>query len=181
MAMKPRDSCADKLPTFVEVANIELLDAPIPDSWILGGRPQARCGALAHGADGWASSVVWECTAGNFRWQFGWEETIFILAGSARVIAEDGTVMVLKAGDAAYFAQGSGAEWQIDSYVKKLSFTRGNIPAYVRKPLALVRNLRQGSNDLVQSFKQLSWTRKAIAALVGVGGSLALINMVFEM
>jgi uncharacterized protein len=163
------------------LASVELLDAPIPDSWVLSGRPNARSGALAHSLDGWASSVVWDCTAGSFRWQFGWEETVFILEGSVRVITETGAVLVLTPGDVAYFAQGTSAEWQVDSYVKKIAFTRGLVPAYVRKPLAMLRNLRARIGAMIQSFGQLNIVRKAITAAVGLGGSFALFNMVFEM
>jgi uncharacterized protein len=181
MTMKSSAMGDGKIFSTAEVASVELIDAPLPDSWVLSGRPHARSGALAHSIDGWASSVVWDCTAGSFRWQFGWEETVFILEGSVRVITETGAVLVLTPGDCAYFAQGTSAEWQIDSYVKKIAFTRGLVPGYMRKPLDALRNIRARIMGMIQSFKQLDFVRKVITAAVGLGGSFALFNMVFEM
>lgn len=177
----PIDSSDSRIFKATEVASVELADAPIPPSWILSGRPHARSGAIAHSPDGWASSVVWECTAGSFRWQFGWEETVFILEGSVRVITETGEEKILKAGDAAYFAQGTSSEWHIDTYLKKIAFTRNRVPGYVRKPLSQLRGIRDSARGAVQSFSRLNAVRKVMTAAVGVGGSLALVSMVFEM
>lgn len=162
------------------VGQVELHDAPIPQSWILGGAPRARSGAIAHSPDGWASSVVWECTAGSFRWQFGWEETVVILEGSVRVVAQTGEERLLQAGDAAYFAQGTSSVWHIDSYLKKVAFTRNRVPAYVRKPLSKLQSVRNGVRNLAQSFSQLNPIRKLVTAAVGVGGTLALFTLMLE-
>lgn len=163
------------------VGQVELHDAPIPPSWILSGTPQARAGAIAHSPDGWASSVVWECTAGSFRWQFGWEETVVILEGSVRVIAQTGEERLLQAGDTAWFAQGTSSVWQIDSYLKKVAFTRNRVPSYVRKPLSKLQSIRSSVRNAVQSFTQLNPIRKLVTAAVGVGGSLVVFSLMFEM
>jgi uncharacterized cupin superfamily protein len=163
------------------VDRVELLDAPIPSSWIIGGMPRARSGAIAHSPDGWASSVVWECTAGSFRWQFGWEETVVILEGSVRVIAETGEERLLKAGDAAYFAQGTSSVWHIDSYLKKVAFTRNRVPAYVRAPLSKLQSIRAGVRDVVQSFSRLNPIRKFVTTAVGLGGTVALFALMTEL
>lgn len=176
-----REAGATKIFSAAEVASIELKDAPIPAAWVLTGAPHARAGALSSSVDGWATSVVWECTAGSFIWQFGWEETVFILEGSVRVIAETGEVRQLSAGDTAYFSQGTSAEWQIDSYVRKIAFMRNHVPSYVRKPLAQLQSLRNNMRDLVTTFVQQTVLRKLIAAVIGLGGSVAVVNMVFEM
>jgi uncharacterized cupin superfamily protein len=156
--------------TATHVDAVDLRDAPIPQDWILSGAPRARSGAIAHSPDGWASSVVWECTAGSFRWQFGWEETVVILEGSVRVIAQTGEEKLLQAGDAAYFAQGTSSVWHIDTYLKKVAFTRNRVPAYVRKPLSKLQAVRSGLRSSVQSFRQLNPVRKVMTA--AVGGSL---------
>lgn len=165
----------------VDVAQVALHDAPIPSSWVLSGVPRARSGLIAHSPDGWASSVVWECTAGSFRWQFGWEETVVILEGAVRVTAETGEEKLLKPGDAAYFAQGTSSTWHVESYVKKIAFTRNRVPAYVRKPLVQVQRVRAGVRSLVQSVTQLNPVRKLMMAAVGAGGSIAFFGRVFEM
>jgi uncharacterized cupin superfamily protein len=175
------DSSVFPLFKAVGTADVELHDAPIPSSWILGGAPRARAGAIAHSPDGWGSSVVWECTAGSFRWQFGWEETVVILEGSVRVIAETGEERVLNAGDAAYFAQGSSSVWHVDSYLKKVAFTRNRVPAYVRKPLSALQRVRACVRDARRSFSQWNPIRKLVTAAVGLSGTLALFNMIVEM
>jgi uncharacterized protein len=175
-------SQANVSPIFsaTHVEEVELLDAPIPPSWIMSGTPRARCGAIAHSADGWASSVVWECTAGSFRWQFGWEETVVVLEGSVRVIAETGEERLLKAGDAAFFAQGTSSVWHIDSYLKKVAFTRNRVPAYIRKPLSKVQGVRNSLRNLAQSFMKLNPVRKLITTAVGLGGTLAVFTLMLE-
>lgn len=163
------------------VERVELLDAPIPPSWIIDGAPRARAGAIAHSPDGWASSVVWECTAGSFRWQFGWEETVVILEGSVRVIAQTGEERILKAGDAAYFAQGTSSVWHIDSYLKKVAFTRNRVPVYVRKPLSKLQSIRSGGRSIIDSFAQLNTIRKVVTTAVGLGGTVALFALMAEL
>jgi uncharacterized cupin superfamily protein len=174
-------SSASTLFSATHVEHVELLDAPIPSSWIISGTPRARSGAIAHSPDGWASSVVWECTAGSFRWQFGWEETVVILEGSVRVVAQTGEEKILKVGDAAYFAQGTSSVWHIDSYLKKVAFTRNRVPAYVRKPLSKLQSIRDGMRSVVQSFGQLNPIRKLVTTAVGVGGTLALFSLMVEL
>lgn len=183
MTIAVKDASASKIFTAMQLTDVKLEDAPIPEAWILTGTPRARSGALAHSVDGWASSVVWECTAGSFLWQFGWEETVVILEGSVRVITETGEIKVLSQGDVAYFAQGTAAEWQIDSHLKKIAFIRNRVPAYVLKPLAGLRSIRASVRAITQVFKQsfapVGMALKLLMAALGLG-SLFLFNMVFE-
>lgn len=168
--------------TTAQLANVEWVDAPIPDTWVLAGKPRARVGELAKSADGWASSVVWECSAGSFRWQFIWEETVVILEGAVKVIAENGEERVLEPGDVAYFAPGTTAEWQIDSYLKKIAFSRSHVPNYIRKPLTGVRNMRARIGEVMGACAPVrGWFRLLMAALGGLGGSLFLFDRVFGM
>lgn len=177
----PTGSSVSSLFSATNVERVELLDAPIPASWIISGTPRARAGAIAHSPDGWASSVVWECTAGSFQWQFGWEETVVILEGSVRVIAQTGEERILKAGDAAYFAQGTSSVWHIDSYLKKVAFTRNRVPAYVRKPLSKLHGIRNGVRSVIQSFSQLNTSRKVVTTALGLGGTMALFALMAEL
>jgi uncharacterized cupin superfamily protein len=123
--------------------SLELVDAPIEPSWVLSGNPVARAGIHSRSNDDSASTSVWECTAGSFRWHFGWEETVLILEGSVRVTAEDGTVQVLKAGDIGYFAGGTWATWEIDTYVRKLAFCRRTFPATMMLALRMKSAVRE--------------------------------------
>ena len=78
---------------------LEMSPSPIEPSWILAGDPQARVAAHSKADDECAATGVWDCTAGSFRWFFGWDETVVILEGEVHVTAEDGTQRTLRAGD----------------------------------------------------------------------------------
>ena len=117
---------------------MELKPAPIEPSWVISGAPVARIAEHSRGRDDAAMTAIWDCTAGEFRWFFGWDETVMILEGEVHITAEDGVERVLRAGDVAYFAGGTWATWRIDHYLKKVAFCRKRFP----KPLALAYRLR---------------------------------------
>ncbi|WP_117193086.1 cupin domain-containing protein [Rhizobium terrae] len=117
---------------------LEMKPLPIEPSWVLSGNPQARAAAHSKAADECAATGVWDCTAGSFRWFFGWDETVVILEGEVDVTAEDGTQRILRAGDVAYFKGGTWATWRIDNYVKKVAFLRKPFPA----PLSFLYRLK---------------------------------------
>lgn len=120
----------ETLPAFVGAssATADMKPAPVEPSWIIAGHPQARVCAHSQSADKFASTAVWDCTAGTFRWFFGWDETVVILEGEVHVTAEDGSERTLKAGDVGYFRGGTWATWHIDTYVKKIAFVRKPMP-----------------------------------------------------
>lgn len=124
---------------FAKAESIFLTPAPIERSWILSGEPQARAGGHSGSADGGASTSVWDCTAGTFKWDYGWDETVFIFEGGVKVTSPDGKTTELKAGDVGYFPAGTTWKWEVDTYVRKLAFCRR--PA--SKPDRLIRAVRQ--------------------------------------
>jgi uncharacterized cupin superfamily protein len=118
--------------------DMELKPSPIEPTWIIAGAPIARLAEHSRGQDDAALTAVWDCTAGEFRWHFGWDETVIILEGEVHITTEDGIERVLGAGDVAYFAGGTWATWRIDRYVRKVAFCRKPFP----KPLTMVYRLR---------------------------------------
>lgn len=127
--------------------------APIEPSWIVGGRPQARCAELTRSRDGTAATFVWDCTAGEFDWTFAADETVHILQGE--VVVDDGSgPRTLRPGDVALFHAGSTCRWRVPAYVKKLAFLRDPIP---RPAMLAIRSWRR--------LKAL--TRGAAPALTG--------------
>jgi len=108
---------------------MQLLPNPIEPSWILAGAPQARLAEHSRSADDACVTAVWDCTAGEFRWFFGWDETVMIMEGDVHVTSEDGYARLLQVGDLAYFKGGTWATWRVDSYVKKVAFVRRPMPA----------------------------------------------------
>jgi len=109
---------------------MEMKPSPIERSWILAGNPVARIAEHSRGQDDAAMTALWDCTAGEFRWYFGWDETVMILEGEVE--------RTLHAGDVAYFAGGTWATWRIDRYLRKVAFLRKPFP----KPLTMAYRLR---------------------------------------
>ena len=130
---------------FKRIPDLKMNDRPIEPSWILEGAPVARAADHAKSEDDSAISAVWDCTAGTFRWYFGWDETVMILEGEVHVTGEDGSERTLKAGDIAYFPGKSWATWHIHTYVRKIAFCRKEFPAPVNMALKLRDRMRGGS------------------------------------
>jgi uncharacterized cupin superfamily protein len=137
---KPEALERPETPVFVAgpAGQLEMRAAPIEPSWVIEGNPQARIAHHSQGDDESALTAVWDCTAGTFRWFFGWDETVMILEGEVLVEAADGSRRLLRAGDIAYFKGGTWATWQIDTYLRKIAFIRRPAPA----PLAALYRLR---------------------------------------
>ncbi|PCK85901.1 cupin [Rhizobium sophoriradicis] len=117
---------------------LPLKSTPINPNWIVSGNPEARTAEHSRGHDEASLTAIWDCTAGEFRWFFGWDETVMILEGEVHITAEDGTERTLCAGDVAFFAGGTWASWRVDNYVRKVAFLRKPFP----KPLAIAYRLR---------------------------------------
>ena len=118
---------------------LPLKSTPINPDWIVSGDPQARTAEHSRGHDEASLTAIWDCTAGEFRWFFGWDETVMILEGEVHITAEDGTERMLRAGDVAFFAGGTWASWRVDTYVRKVAFLRKPFPA----PLAFLYKLKK--------------------------------------
>lgn len=124
-------------------ARMELNCAPINPDWILEGQPFARASQQSASGDGAAYTAVWDCTAGTFRWYFGWDETVVILEGEVHVTDENGVTQTLRQGDVGYFVGGTWATWKVDNYVRKVAFMRRTLPkaaAIVYRASDIVRN-----------------------------------------
>jgi uncharacterized cupin superfamily protein len=122
---------------------MEMKPSPIEPSWIISGAPVARLAEHSRGQDDAAITAIWDCTAGEFQWHFGWDETVMIMEGDVHVTTEDGTERLLRAGDVAYFAGGTSAVWRIERYVKKVAFCRKPFPKSLTMAYRL-RNLVRG-------------------------------------
>lgn len=118
--------------------DLPMTPSPIEPSWIIAGQPIARVAEHSRSGDEAATTAIWDCTAGEFRWYFSWDETVVIVEGEVHVTAQDGSQRVLRKGDIGYFAGGTWATWRIDSYVRKIAFCRKRFPA----PVALAYRLR---------------------------------------
>ena len=133
LAILEQSSTLDRAIKFgAEKLNLGL--SPISADWILEGNPVARNKLLSSSADGMASTFIWDCTAGRFNWRYDTDETVYVLEGSVVVQDRTGARCRLRAGDTAFFPAGSRAEWNVESYVRKIAFCR--IPVTRKFPLA---------------------------------------------
>lgn len=130
-------------PAFVSATleGLSLEPSPIEPSWILSGDPRASGALHSQSADACSTTTVWACTAGAFRWNFLWDETVYIVSGSVDVTDETGAKSTISAGDVAYFAAGTWATWEIGDHVKKVAFCRKPFPVPVVRAMSLKRRL----------------------------------------
>lgn len=119
-----------------------LMPAPINPDWVLDGDPQASCETLAEGTRGWGSTAHWACTAGTFKWHFGWDETVLFLEGAVTITDDTGTVYQGKPGVTLFFPAGTNAVWQVPAYIRKIAFNQKPIPWYLNKTSRIVERLQ---------------------------------------
>jgi uncharacterized cupin superfamily protein len=113
-------------------AQVALQACPIRPHWVLEGNPQARSHVLSSSADGTATTVIWDCSAGRFKWNYGVDETIYFIEGSVTIRDQAGVDHQLKAGDTVFFPAGSSAEWTVEKYIRKVAFLRTPLPWQVQ-------------------------------------------------
>jgi hypothetical protein len=116
----------------------QLAPSPINKDWILEGAPAARSAMLSRSGDQTACTIIWDCTAGKFRWFYDFDETVHVLEGS--VVIDDGRgPRRLGAGDIVFFPAGSSAVWVVETYVRKLAFCRRILPAPIGTAVRMLR------------------------------------------
>ena len=115
---------------LIETGNVavNLTPRPIEPSWIIEGNPLAQSSVLSQSADGLASTIVWQCSAGKFNWYYDFDETILILEGA--IVLENDTMPPTRygPGDVIFFKDGAHAKWHIEDHVRKLAFCRKTHP-----------------------------------------------------
>lgn len=119
---------------------------PINPDWIIRGAPVARASRHSESLDKAGWTALWDCTAGEFRWYFGWDETVVIQEGEVHVTSDDGTQRLLRAGDIAYFRGRTWATWRVDNYVRKVAFLRRPMPAAIAALFRIRDALRSGKS-----------------------------------
>lgn len=105
-------------------ANVELAPEPIPQEWILSGTPVARGKMLVRSRDYTESVVVWDCTAGSFRWHYSQDETLLVISGEAFLLLEDGQERRFGPGDIGFFHAGTTCTWRVADNIRKVAVVR---------------------------------------------------------
>jgi uncharacterized cupin superfamily protein len=98
---------------------VKLDDSPIPAAVITQGQPVAKTWVAAQSDDQLVTQGVWECTAGKFNWDYGWDEFVMVLEGEAIITPENRPSFALRVGDFGYFPLGLKVEWHVPSYIRK--------------------------------------------------------------
>jgi uncharacterized cupin superfamily protein len=109
----------------------DLEPAPIPACNVIDGQPEASAVLLAERPGGLAAGL-WSCTPGRFRWDYASDEVAHIIAGSAIITDQDGTVVAVGPGDIVHFARGTSAVWEVHETIRKV----WALPAWRRDPLS---------------------------------------------
>ena len=132
------------------VAQVDLSPSPIYPSWILEGSPVARNRLISTSADGTASTLIWDCTAGRFNWFYDVDETIYVIKGGVVVKDVAGVSRRLSAGDTIFFPAGARAEWHVEDYIRKIAFCREPLPrsvAFARRSYRFLKRRLLRSSD----------------------------------
>lgn len=111
----------------VALADDRLEDLPTERIWpddVLEGDPVARAAFLSESPDGRLRTMLWDCTAGRFRWTYGCDEIVHIVAGEVHVRDDRAEPFTLRTGDVAHFAPGTETIWHVPVYVRKVAVLR---------------------------------------------------------
>jgi len=117
------------------VGQLALNPSPIHPEWMIEGNPIARNKVLSSSADGTASTLIWDCTAGRFNWFYDVDETIYVIEGGVVIRDAGGAARRLSAGDTIFFPAGVRAEWHVEDYIRKIAFCRVPLP----RPIVFAR------------------------------------------
>jgi uncharacterized protein len=130
---------------LIEMAKltVDLAPRPIEPSWVIEGKPEARCCVLSKSADGLASTMVWHCTEGKFNWYYDFDETILILEGAILLESDGLEPTRYGAGDVIFFKDGAHARWHVEGHVKKLAFCRKTQPVWLGFALRVIGKLKR--------------------------------------
>ena len=131
--------------TLIETGhcNVDLKPSPIEPSWILEGNPEARSHPLSISACGTATTLIWSCTEGKFKWYYDLDETIMILEGSIVLESEGMPPKRYGVGDVIFFREGAHAKWHVEGYVKKVAFLRQSNPLGLGFAIRAVNKLKR--------------------------------------
>jgi uncharacterized cupin superfamily protein len=139
--------------------------APLPR--ILRGNPEARSAVLARSRDRTSTTFAWECTPGEFTWDYAQDETLVVLTGEAFVTNEAGEECRLRPGDMAFFPAGSSSRWRVTERIKKIAVVRQHLPPPVGFGVRAWHKLMQLAGWGGDRFRSQSARTRTASALIG--------------
>jgi len=119
-----------KAPANMTLARSELSAAMT----VLDGYPkESGSGRLGVSHDDSSYATIWECSPGRFSWDYGWDETVYLLEGHV-TLYHNGQAQEVRGGDLVTFHAGSQVVWDIHEKVRKLAFLhRPSLVGKIRK------------------------------------------------
>ncbi len=103
------------------LSDVELEPSQMPADWILQGTPQIRSKMLVRTHDWTSNIVVWECTAGSYRWHYNQDEAVFVLSGEGFMTNENGAERRFGPGDMGFFPAGTTCTWRHPDHFRKVA------------------------------------------------------------
>jgi uncharacterized cupin superfamily protein len=113
---------------IVDSATVDLKPASISSDSIHNGTPETRSQELARSHDRTSYTMVWDCTAGQFIWNYNKDETLVVLTGEAFISYDKGEEHRIGPGDIVFFPSGTSATWRVPRYIRKVAFLRHTMP-----------------------------------------------------
>ena len=110
--------------TMATPAAVELSPSSIPAEWVLSGTPKAWNREVSNSSDRISQIVVWECTAGIFKWHYKKDESVTVISGEAFLIKPDGQEVRFGAGDVGFFPAGIVCTWRVPGPFRKVAVLR---------------------------------------------------------
>lgn len=127
------------LPPVAKGVSTTLVDDPINKEWVVEGNPQLKSSMFFQSLDGKISAGLWEATGpAKFKWQYGVDETVLVLEGSAR-LTYDGQTTEVNPGSSVFFRAGEEVLWEVPDRIKKTWV--------LHEPGMVARKLRPGLSD----------------------------------
>lgn len=105
-------------------AAVELSPSSIPAEWVLSGVPKAWNKEVSNSDDRISQIIVWECTAGLFKWHYKKDESVTVISGEAFLIKPDGEEVRFGAGDVGFFPAGTVCTWRVPGPFRKVAVLR---------------------------------------------------------
>jgi len=105
-------------------ATVELSPSSIPIEWVLDGTPQAWNKEVSNSNDRISQIIVWECTAGLFKWHYKKDESVTVISGEAFLVKSDGQEIRFGAGDVGFFPAGTVCTWRVPGPFRKVAVLR---------------------------------------------------------
>ena len=102
----------------------DLPDMPLDPETIVSGNPVARGTVLTQSKDKKTSSGLWSCEPGEFKWNFVWDEFVYVLEGEVTITEEGGDSYTLRATDVAHFPLGLKTHWKVTKAIRKFFVVR---------------------------------------------------------